>query len=258
MATAKDIDPSLLRRFRAWRDKNPESDTRGFRHSPVIKRMHWKPHRCNHSYCIEGTSWTEGVFLFTAHQLADHDTSVFDFETCGAFSEGSLAHGRCEPWRRDAKRPKELPLASFDRFHGKEPRSSYDRTRRFLAPSTTYDELLDMYWFKGYRKFDADLLARKAWRAIVNHSLDWLADRWHYVGISVEATACGTELSSDARWGIDSEDDGYLDEVARECAYNQMDKAREGLRLLAKESADALMALEGDGHGILSQQEQRQ
>lgn len=60
----------------------------------------------------------------------------------------------------------------------------------------------------------------------------WCDDRWQWVGVIVDASRAGVSLGRASLWGIESDADSYLVEVANELAEEAVNDAREKLKTL--------------------------
>lgn len=118
-------------------------------------------------------------------------------------------HGPVSQWATRAKRPGERVLS-------KDHRSAryYDYTGAIaIAKRDGWDA----------PPFGAGTEGERAARAVdadFKRLKDWCADRWEYLGVVVEllnADGDGTG-KADSVWGIESDSDKYIDEVARELA----------------------------------------
>ena len=68
--------------------------------------------------------------------------------------------------------------------------------------------------------------AAKAAKADFERLKAWCNDDWHYVGVIVEAYREGIKLGSASLWGIESDSDDYLEEVAEELADEAIEEAK--------------------------------
>lgn len=244
MVTAKDIAPALLKRFREWRKTHEDSSLSFARWDGGLKpkpesSLRWRP------YCCVGgkAQWSDGPLCFTAKIEPDEDSRPTDMSDASfdESSEGSLAHGRQVPWLRRRTQRGRGQKASYDRFKNNRPPRGQRGDWRFITPGQTYDELLEMYWFQGYSKKDADILARKAWREEVQRYLDWMDDQWHYNCVDVTVHCAGVEIGSRSLCGIESDGlESHFSEVALDLAYELKAEAGEAMKRTRNELDAAL------------------
>jgi hypothetical protein len=118
-------------------------------------------------------------------------------------------HGPVSEWRdADSKRPGERVLVRHHgsaRFYDMQEAIRIAKQDGWDAPP--YDE-----GTKGQR-------AARAVEADFQYLKGWCDDRWYYVGVIVELQdEDGNEIDRDSLWGIESVDENYLNETAREMA----------------------------------------
>lgn len=116
-------------------------------------------------------------------------------------------HGPVSDWTTRAKRPGELVLCqdrSYRRYY--DLQEAVRRARKEgWRPSVVPDA-----------QAGPGLLAALAAQEDYKRLRRWCDGRWEYVGVEVELV--GAKGEDDALWGIESDCDAYLEEVARELA----------------------------------------
>ena len=131
---------------------------------------------------------------------------IFDSDTCAPWREND-GHGIVSDWESRDKKPSEVVIASN--------RGS----KRFYDVSETTRIAKRDGW--GISDVDTSTLtpAQITARAVqrdLERMRDWCNDAWHWCGVAVfPLTADGDELRSktESLWGIESDADGYFDEV---------------------------------------------
>lgn len=111
-------------------------------------------------------------------------------------------HGPVSDWTRRAKAPGELVLCSDRGSH-----CYYDYA------GACEIALRDGWGAPGASGTPRQRAAMAA-RADYERLRDWCEDRWHWVGVVVEASRAGVKLGHASLWGIESDAGDYLADVA--------------------------------------------
>lgn len=150
---------------------------------------------------------------------------------CGAPWDEECGYGPVTDWTSRAKEPGELVLCT-DR--GSYRYYDFAGACRIAKRDGWSTAEIEARKAQG-EKITAKEQAARAARADYKRLRDWCNDRWHYVGVVVS----DEEGESTSLWGIESDADAYLEEVARELAEDLHKNWKERRR------RECLMAYEG-------------
>jgi hypothetical protein len=168
---------------------------------------------------------TKGRYTMTARIEAD-DQNDPPWETeCG--------HGSVSEWTTRAKQPGERVLVSDGRMH-----RLYDFAEAVrIAKRDRWDTEPFRQGTKGQR-------AARAAEADFNRLRRWCEDDWCYVGVVISVSEDGKVIDRHAAslWGIESDADEYLLEVARDLAEEAFEIYGDGdeEEVVAEEEEDEL------------------
>jgi hypothetical protein len=229
--------------------------------------LDWKVARG--SGVIEEAQWEDFGLYFTAKQVVDdeQDSSMGRFtDKCPAECRLSrtwrglhLVPGNEYGWKvgpsspsqhthRNLKGPDSRHLwraGVHDRTDGKG--KNHREYRYIVLENYDYDEFREMYWLQGFSKHEADLLARRQFKALVEYMERWGRGDEYNVGVVVTCYADEErteEIGAQSVWGIESSAGDYFDEVARDLAHQAKAEALDNLREKAKKVNDLLTKVE--------------
>lgn len=230
--------------LRAWREKCPDLPVRMFTLQREDPPMICKNERL---YAGSRVEWDEGKFHFVADftfdDISSSETVISHFRYYS--NEPPLAHKRNTPWHRprklEYKRPETRP--KYDTGRGKEVRCKDHM--RFIEPMISYNEYLRDLWFMGYRKFEADLLARKYWLGDVRRLAAFKEDEWTFLNVTVRGYARNYFVGSEMLCGLPSDSGSlYFSEVLWDLASILMGQAQDVVRKRITEAQKTLSLLE--------------
>lgn len=150
--------------------------------------------------------------------IADGDTFAFEGFTFKARIQHDQDHGA--PWREEDGHGPISDWTTRDKAPGELIVSEDRGARRFYDFAAAVRIARADGWNSAPFTGTRGQRAARAARADFERMRDWCADRWHYIGVIVQAIdEDGAEIGQPASlWGIESDAGEYLAEVAHELA----------------------------------------
>ncbi len=166
----------------------------------------------------DGDTITRGKFTLTAR--IHHDTDH------GAPWDEEDGHGPVSDWRcADSKQAGELVL-----------HTNHSKARFYDYAEACRIALRDGWDAAPYNEYKSETPRQQAAKAALadyNRLRQWCGDQWSYVGVMVECSQDDIQLGEASLWGIESDCDDYLAEVANELCDEALEEAREAIARLA-------------------------
>lgn len=142
-------------------------------------------------------------------------------------------HGPVSDWRKGGKRPGELSLCQIYNHGGLPSHRYYDFAEACRVA-------LRDGWGPSVPGETPKQQAARTARADYERLRAWCNGDWYYVGVIVTVSRAGVDLAKSSLWGIESDGDEFLHEVAEELISTSLDEAeakRKGIIYLTPDVA---------------------